>query len=274
MKINQLRQYISDQINGHSSCRIDCPVCNGSNTFSISKIDGNIVYYCFRASCGIRGKIDDVLSIDDLRNISSTSFVRGSLLSRPLECLSAEVYDIPGHFISPLQNTRSFNVLKRYNLIDFYTKHPETIRYDPKLDRLVFILKDKGKVKGATGRSLSFGVKPRWFVYDRIMGCPFIVYEDSKSKTVILVEDCISACVLFPFVNSIALLGTSIPDELISYLSPYSRLYIALDADATAKAIKLQKQLSSYKETHIIQLRKDIKYFSTDELDTLKKEII
>ncbi len=275
MKTN-LEQYIRDLISGASSCRADCPVCGGSNTFSISKVDGNIVYYCFRASCNIRGKLNDVLSIDDLKSsplLVSNNFIYKSERRSKDDCH----FTIPSYFVSPLQNRASYNLLKRYGLIDFYVHHTDLIRYDPKLNRIVFILKDhKGVIRGATGRSLSFNVSPRWLVYSRIDGCPYILQRQPKKgkNVLVIVEDCISASCVYSISSSMGLLGTSIPDELISYLAPYERLYLALDDDATGKSIKLQKKLSAYKPTSIIPLRKDLKYFTIDELEALKKELV
>lgn len=274
--MTKLQQYIKDQLNGGiSSCRLDCYVCGGRNCLSISRMDGWIVYYCFRASCGIRGKVNDDLSIDALRNISSSTYYSSSSTSRQLSPSEKRVYEPPIHFTSPLQNSKCYSILRRYNLIDFYTKQPEVIRYDPKLDRLVFILRDyEGVIKGATGRSLSFDNIPRWYIYSRNDGCPFIPMGHVQGEApCILVEDCISACVLYPYIFCIGLLGTAIPDECITYLLPFSRLYIALDDDATRKSLKLQKQLSVYKPTEIIPLKKDIKYFTKDELETLIKEL-
>lgn len=279
--INKLHQYIKDLISGSSSYRGDCPSCSGKNTLSISKVDGNILYFCFRASCGLRGKLDAEISIDDLRTISnsmSTSIWNSTTDTAGLENAKEQQggWTYPEYFCSPLQNKSSYNVLNRYHLIDFYTRCPDLIRYDPKLDRLVFILKDhKGVIKGATGRSLSFGVIPRWFVYSRYNGCPYILRRPSENwkDVVVIVEDCISASCIYPLSSSIGLLGTAISDELITYLIPFKRLYIALDDDATGKAIKLQKKLSIYKETHIIPLRKDLKYFTSQEIEQLVKEL-
>ena len=269
------QQFIKDQINGHSSIRINCPSCGGNNCFSASKVDGYIVYYCFRASCGLRGRINDESSIDDLRSSLSALSTKFKVRSGNLEVGQTQLYQTPNHFVSPLQNKSCYSILNRYSLIDFYVQQSELIRYDPKLDRLVFILKDhKGVIKGAVGRSLSYSNTPRWYVYGRINACPFIPASSSKqTDRCILVEDCISCCSLVDLVPSIALLGTAIPSECIQYLLPYDKLYIALDADATKKSIKLQKQLNAYKPTFIIPLRKDIKHYSPEEKLQLIKEL-
>jgi hypothetical protein len=271
------QQFISYLLGSNSTFRGDCPNCNGKYSFSISRVDGWIVYHCFRASCGLRGKIEDELSIDVLRNILSRNDRVNDTdrsLAEEARCRQ-QTYSVPSYFISPLQNTLCYSLLKRYNLLDFYSKNTDLIRYDPKLDRCVFILKDhNGVTKGAVGRSLSYSNTPRWRVYERIDSCPFSPMGILPEETpCILVEDCISACVLVPFIPSLALLGTSIPDELIAYLSPYSRLYIALDDDATRKSIVIQKKLSAYKPTSIISLRKDLKYYSKQELENLIKEL-
>jgi len=270
-----IQKYIKDEISGHTSCRTDCPNCGGHSCLSISKIDGYIVYQCFRASCKLRGKLHDDLSVDTIRTYLD-NLPSNSISSPPRGPVSKQVYKIPDHFISPLQNTFSHSLLSRYNLIDYYVHNPTRIRYDPKLNRLVFILVDhEGVPKGATGRSLVYSnTLPRWYVYDRLGGCPYIARRSGIStRTAILVEDCISACVGNRILDCIALLGTSISSDCIQFLLPYDNLYVALDDDATGKAIKLQKQLSAYKPTQIIPLRKDLKYYSPDELQDLKNEI-
>jgi hypothetical protein len=208
------------------------------------------------------------MGIDGLRNINS------SHIPKQVEKLES-VWGPPSYFTSPLSHSLCYRFLHRYNLIDFYSKHVDLIRYDPKQNRCVFLLLDRGECYGAIGRSLSISSNPRWFVYSRYNGATFQVllskYESSKSG--LCVEDCVSACVASSYFNSIALLGTSIPDESIKYLIRYDKLYIALDDDATGKAIKLQKQLNYYRPTFIVPLKKDIKYYSSLELETLKKDL-
>lgn len=277
-------QFIKDQLGGYNSIRIDCPNCGGSNCFTASKVDGQIVYNCYRVSCGFKGRIDYEVSIDELRNISSNTHSNFNVhIYIPSNMLVSNTFSVPEYFTSPLQNTSCYALLNRYNLIDFYSKHVDRIRYDPKQHRCVFILKHEGKVLGATGRSLSFGNIPRWLVYERLMDCPFIISRESNStkqairecfSTAIIVEDAISVSVASAISSSIGLLGSNVSDGTIPYLLKYDRLFIALDDDATDKSLKLQKQLSYYKPTQIITLRKDLKYFSKDELENLEREYL
>lgn len=225
-----------------------------------------ILYYCFRASCNLRGKINHEMGIDELRAASRQCVDVGHN--------KESKFTIPEYFISPLQNTSCYRFLYRYNLIGFYSKHTNLIRYDPKQNRCVFILFHEGTCYGAIGRSLDVSNNSRWFVYSRLSGCPFQIPNKTTDTSVLLVEDCVSACVASSCFNSISLLGTNIPSDTIKYILPYTKVYIALDDDATSKAIKLQKQLSYYRPSFVVPLRKDIKYYSSFELETLKKELL
>lgn len=237
-----------------------------------------MLYHCYRADCKLRGKSDYEIPINILSDYVN-SLAMGSTKGAKSIQNSKVTYTIPDYFVSPLSNGRSYSLLSRFNLLDLYSQFPDRIRYDPKLDRLVFILKDleNGSISGACGRILSYRpTLPRWYIYKRIDGCPFIL--EKVSSRAILVEDCISACVIrrlaSNIVDGISILGTSIPDNLLNHLLKYDKLYLALDDDATGKAIQLQKHLQTHVETAIIPLRKDLKYFSQDEFQQLRKEYL
>ena len=259
-----LQQYINDL---RLPYRGDCPSCGGSNTFIANDSNGVILYYCFRASCNLRGKINHEMGVNELRNINS------NYIPKQVEKLE-QVWILPSHFVSPLSYPLCYRFLNRYGLIDFYSKHVNLIRYDPKQNRCVFILFHEGTCYGAIGRSLDISIHPRWLVYSRLSGCPFQIANKTTDTSVLLVEDCVSACVASSCFNSVGLLGTNVSSDTIKYILPYTKVYIALDDDATNKAIKLQKQLSYYRPSFIVPLRKDIKYYSPFELEELKKELL
>ncbi len=251
-----------------------CPNCGGDNTFSVSVENGIVLYYCFRASCKLKGRINHEISVDELRNNSTNLSISNSLLlhERRSRLQETKIYSTPHYFISPLQNSICYNYLHRNNLIDFYSKNVDRIKYDPKENRCVFILKHKGECYGAVGRALPVSAS-RWLVYSRISGCPYYFGSRVCDNYTICVEDCVSASVLNNYgYNSTAILGTNISDDTIKYLLEYDKLYLMLDDDATGTAIKLQKQLSIYRPTSIIPLKKDPKYLSKLELETIKKE--
>lgn len=84
---------------------------------------------------------------------------------------------------------------------------------------------------------------------------------------VVLVEDWVSCETLD--VPAVALLGTNLRQELVTVLSNITdRLVIALDNDATLKAIKLKEQVSFFfKQVDVLHLPKDPKDMNEEELD-------
>lgn len=271
-----IKEYIETLPLVNGSFRGDCIKCGNKNTFIVNTVNGELLFYCFHASCNLKGKTNAELSIDVLRDMGdqllNNVFSPDNLYGGQRDI---EAYISPEYFTGALQNHDCYKFLSRYNLLSYYERNVDRIRYDPKLHRCVFILKDYDNVcMGAVGRSLSYSNLPRWYVYHRECGTPFIVVLRSPLEKAILVEDCVSAVTGSTITNSIALLGTNIPSECITYLLPFHKLYIALDADATGKALKLQKELSFYRETNIIPLKKDLKYFTNDELLELQKEYL
>ena len=235
-----------------TSYRGNCPVCHNKNTFSVTKINEYLIFHCFHASCHTTGKVKNELSLDTIRNKSQPT-----------------TKSLP-NFIEINDDCRQY--LIDNHCIDAYNNSYADIRYDPKQNRCVFMLKDhKGVIKGAVGRALN-STLPKWFVYSRMEFCPFFCNGDFSAA--ILVEDCASACSASRHLCGIALLGTTLNTAVIPYLLPYSHLYIALDDDATVKAIEMQKTLALYKPTKIIPLRKDLKYFSDFELTQFLKRYL
>lgn len=80
-----------------------------------------------------------------------------------------------------------------------------------------------------------------------------------NSSSVILVEDIISANKMHKYFPTVALLGTNLNEEKLEYLfqNGIRHVIIALDNDATRKAIKLAKKFCI--SCSILPLRKDLK---------------
>lgn len=267
MNKQELLQFIKD--NG-SNFRSDCPVCGNKNTFIASTEAGQLSYYCFHVACNTKGKTDDAFSIWNVGS-DNGGFDRWHGLA---PVLLRSVFTIPDYWVSPLQNTKCYEFLKYWNLLNIYAEGRISIYYDPKQERCVFLIKDhKGELKGATGRGLISNNLPRWFIYSRIDSALGLVPSRSPTKKILLVEDFISACTGSSCIHSAALLGTSLPMESISSLLSYDLAYIALDKDATKKSLIIQKELSPYINSRIISLDRDIKYYKETDLKKLKEFI-
>ena len=80
-------------------------------------------------------------------------------------------------------------------------------------------------------------------------------------------EDCGSACSVSDRVTGVALLGTSLLQEYIPQLIHYQKIYVALDKDATDKAIDMVKTLCRVVPTKLMVLPRDLKNMTKDERD-------
>jgi len=87
-----------------------------------------------------------------------------------------------------------------------------------------------------------------------------------------VVEDCPSACAVSSLYTGLALLGTSLPNSILSIIkSRWSRVIICLDKDATDKALKLVDKLGFYVNTDMKMLERDLKYENKDNIIKLFK---
>jgi len=90
----------------------------------------------------------------------------------------------------------------------------------------------------------------------------------------ILVEDCASACAVSESTVGVALLGTNLLAEHVDILKQYDRVFVALDKDATDKAISMVRTLHSHVPTKLIVLKTDLKNMKRDERDDFIRSYI
>lgn len=234
--------------NGHY--RGDCPVCGGKNTFSVSSDTGNILWFCYRASCGARGKHHTGRSATDIRR---------SLRQQQEDRLE---FDLPNHFTNALSNEQAVTYLRNNNCIDAIAKRRADIRYDPRLNRVVFVCKLNSNIVGATGRALTAGTKPKWYRYDSNQ-VPFIC---GSGSTAVLVEDAASACAVSELATGVALMGTNLSDSLLTFLRDYARVLVCLDPDALRKALDISRTLAYLTSTTVVRIPDDLKYYSSEQI--------
>ncbi len=228
--------------------RLSCPKCGRDNSVAVYTTGLEENHYCFGANCNYRkyNKYElDSVYFDTLqyRGVQKT-FDKSNLI---------EARSIP----------EALKYIQQYGIGGANTN----IKYNINDQRIVFNYKDL-----YIGRCLIFGVLPKWYNYTNT-DTPFKVQKNLTERTnaVILVEDCTSACKASSVLDAIALLGTTLKTEYIEEVLQYEKIYIALDEDATNKAIKIYDTLILLRECRIIPLKKDIKYLSTIEIEELLK---
>ena len=239
-----------DLRNGETK-RINCPNCGGYKTFTVTNNMGNLVWNCYKASCGLKGGKRVHLSVDDIR---SGFGVHQDTDAAPFELPTYVVHDT---------NRRSVHLFCAQWGLD---EDELGLMYDVKDDRLVFPVVHDGVIVDATGRALNKHL-PKWKRYGN-SGLPYV---SGHGNVAVVVEDCVSAAVVGcgSFVG-VAVLGTSLAEAHKRYLSQFSTAVIALDPDALPKTLAMAKELRGYvDDVQVLRLTDDLKYRNDVDITNL-----
>ena len=232
--------------------RMDCPVCRGKNTFSITNNMGDLVWNCYKVSCTVSGSTRVGMSIDDIK-----------ARFKKIDTVDDIDFELPEYVIQRSGGLYMNRWCDRWGL----NADKLGLMYDVKEDRVVFPVVHDGKIVDATGRSLGKRI-PKWKRYGN-SGLPYI---HGCGKVAVVVEDCVSAAVVGDWSSyvGVALLGTSLQDSHRSYLSQFSTALIALDPDALTKSLQMAKELRGYvSDVRPIKLEDDIKYCNPTDMEKL-----
>ena len=235
---------------GHSK-RMNCPICKGINTFSITNNMGRVVWNCYKVSCTVSGKRKVRLSVEDIKN----NFNQKKGITND--------FIFPEYCVKINDNKLSLDFLHKWGLISFRND----IFYDVKESRIVFPVLYHNKIVDATGRALTSSL-PKWKRYGN-SGIPF---SSGFGDIAVVVEDCVSASVVGTLGNfvGVAVMGTSLLPTHRDYLTQFSTAIIALDPDALPKTLSMAKELRGYvNKVHVLRLNDDIKYRNETDIKNL-----
>ena len=241
-----IKNYVGNlHIVSYGRYRGDCPACARHNTFSVTDTGFERLWYCFHADCHTKGSTGVQLTKEN----SKVAFKE-----RLTKQISDTEFVVPDTFVSLSRSKAAEAYVKRVGSYDAYLNGLADIRYDFQQDRVVYLVKHDNKIVDATGRSLNER-KPKWRRYGNSR-YPFL---SGNGLCGIVVEDCPSACSVSNSVKGLAIMGTTLLDEHIDVVKQFEKVYIALDKDATGKAILMMKKLRNYVPTKLIVLNKDLK---------------
>ena len=246
--MNWIKNYVGNlHIVHNGRYRGDCPLCGRINTFSVTDTGFERLWYCFHADCHTKGSTGVQLTKEN----SKVAF-KEKVISTETD----DEFEIPDTFVSLSRSKQAEEYVKRVGSYEAYLSGLADIRYDLQQDRVVYLVKSisNGRVVDATGRSLT-NRKPKWRRY----GTSRNTFLSGNGFYGIIVEDCPSACSISNLAVGISLMGTSLLDEHIDVIKRFKKVYIALDKDATGKAILMMKKLRNYVPTKMIVLNKDLK---------------
>lgn len=231
---------------------MDCPFCGGRSKFTIDRIDGKIIWNCFRASCNARGSFTGRRNENEIRSFLSGKTSREKKVN---------FTSMPKITTAPDNYPSAIKYLESVNSLEAYRRGYIRVRYMPSDDRVLFYTSD---ATGAVGRSLGRS-KYKWWNYGDLTGGIHVGTGDHA----VLVEDAPSACSVSRIdgLVGVALLGTNITKGINKALSKYNEKTLVLDNDARSKAVYLNKRHSCV--TKVRFTKKDLKHLQKGDIKCL-----
>ena len=265
MSYTWVKTFIEDlalQPNGR--LRMDCPSCHKKNTLSVSDDGYQRMYNCFSANCDVKGVTSKRLTPTNSRSVFEKK-------SEP--SVKHKVYcdfQLPTTFVPLSRNQKAIDYVRSVNSYQAYLDNCVDIMYDIRFDRVAFLVKEKGRVVDAVGRSLNNN-KPKWYKYGK-SNHGFVVHH-SYSRLYI-VEDVPSACSICKYVSALALQGTSLLQNHLNVIKKYDKVIVALDKDATTKALEMSRKISQYVNCSVTFLTEDLKNLKDNERERIIRKHI
>lgn len=249
MGYQQIDELVPQLPESGTSTRLTCPFCGGRNTLSITKRDGLLMWHCFHASCSVKG-------VKEL----------GRTAAEVRQCLNKASVVPPAKNTIPVltsdcrHHPKALRYLRDNHCLDAFFSRAVKIRYCPASDRVLFYTKGGD---GAVGRALK-KVRPKWKNYGEFNS----LLQVGDSPTAVLVEDAASACAVYATgdYTGVALLGTNLSLKQKNLIKGFSKVIIALDKDASKKALKLCGELRGFTKTSVKFLERDLKYLSKEDV--------
>lgn len=239
--------------------RGNCPICNGKNTFTVTREHSNVKYNCYKNSCGIGGSHRQRLNASEIIDLHNNKKNAPESYSEQDLC----TYTVPPYIVPYAEVDYPIDpmFLRRYDIKE------SDVMYDIRQDRVVFpVYTESNVLVDAVGRSLT-GRQPKWLRY---ASSPVPYVHGGSNEVAVIVEDAISAYVIGNYYmedcSCVALLGTQLTDFHKQYIARHWRkVIVALDPDARDKTIKIARELNG----KALNLRDDLKYRETKDLDKL-----
>lgn len=232
---------------GENSSPTTCPRCNGGNnadkSFTVSPIEGGILFLCYRAGCKFKGMVRTG---------------RQTILEAPRENMKQREK-------SPNPYTRQLVCLSTRQRAFLYRKYSLTSsdvsdwRWSKEDERIAMAIND------FRGYRIGWQLRhyPELALRGHVRSHKAISYWDSRRVALMhfewhtedvraftCVEDVVSAKRVAKYQNAIALLGTGLTDDSVAHLLQIGvrDVRIALDEDAWAAANKMKRRYSLFFE--------------------------
>lgn len=244
----------------YSTRHLVCPVCDGGaskeKSFALTVEPDSIKFICHRASCGVRGVIENSGVRDKV--IKPKSKIRK--YDGVLESLPPDVYDF-------LTATYCLEDTHLEQLGAAWAPERAMVKYD--------VTDYRGKHKGIILRSYGDNRRKQVLTYKATEDDTFLAWMNCSSgrpNDLVIVEDIVSAARASDYMQSVALLGTHMSKEDVLEIAQFVKsagienVLLALDADAYNKALELKNRYQLFFPMQVVKLDKDIKNMEPEEI--------
>lgn len=268
-------QELAKDVEVEQTGRFVCPCCGGGSSkersLSITRRSSTEAFFnCFRAKCGLGGGHIALYQANDGSVLKSRSRKPTiNQVTHNLTGLDKEVVEffIANYFMTPAQLAygRFRTTFDRRIYMPIFDSN--------RLNRGGAVRKYKELYQGRR----EFSSIPKTLNYftpesDNICASWYFKLRSrlKNSNVLVVVEDIVSAIRLTDFVDSVSLMGTALSDEKQREIrrKGYDRIVLALDEDATMKALRTKKACSLYlPNLEVMPLARDIKEMNPEELE-------
>lgn len=240
-----------DTINTHH-----CKQGSNNDRLYISHKGDAILFYCHH--CGGKGAIRVKYAAVKRKLSTGHHLPPRHSTTMPYDCVDAsERWPIPAEKWLISCGIKKHEALSR------------GIKYSAKLNRVVIPIVFNGEYKGYVARQLD-GEGPKYLARCKD-STDFIYSLPSPTKEVVLVEDIASCIRVAEHTSCVALQGTDISEELLSYLiTNWSSFIIWMDDDnpqVKLKQAKLLNRLGMFGSVKLIKTEHDPKTYSSKEIE-------
>lgn len=245
-----------------STMTMHCPACNAGHEqkLYVSRMYKTLLFQCKRASCGWEGIIGK-------HPILPTNLVTKPKVLKPINTV--------------LKSLTKEDYAKLEDLYGISEQIATMSRFKRGANgRLVMPLYNpEGELWGHVAKSWDRPSTRKALLYQRKdnvkIHFPIInvsMYE--KKRPLVVVEDVLSATKLAPIINSCAILGTHMSDEMAVHLASVTNtLILWLDNDAAAKAVAVKKKYTAlFDHIDVIVSEKDPKDTSYEDINMYLNE--
>lgn len=239
-----------------------CPYCHGGRTnepsLSIKNTGTGLLWICHRANCGRKGAVGE------------TGAVQASPGGREPKPAKIRIFN---GIVTALPEEIENELASKYPAI---AAHGQPCGWSSKYQRSVWpVHSSTGTIRGYELRSHDPQNRPKTLHYRHQADptwCGHIqaAVDGQDLRPTVVVEDLISAwCVSRAGFHSVSLMGTNLNQEKlfdIVQAYPGCQIALALDRDATRKAIEIRDRFSFICDIRVVPLQEDLKYNTAEEI--------